>query len=219
MPEIRSEYSAQRIDAQPNPMLIKCIARMTELTPDCQSVVDLGCGKLRHLSCLRAQYRDIILVDTVQQLIRQHKLNGKTSTIPAFVEALRKRKGEKLAVMEYGEFAKTKSLGVHAVFCVAVFDVVLPATRRDLLEVSRRHLVQDGIFVLVIPRNDSSVLRRCTPENVLKDGHVFAHHGIHTFYHNFGDSAALADSMRRRGFRLVEDISSYRQVGLILRKR
>ncbi|MBN1885305.1 MAG: methyltransferase domain-containing protein [Candidatus Krumholzibacteriota bacterium] len=218
MPEIRSDYSAQRINAQPNPMFIKLLSRMSDYSPECARVVDLGCGKLRHLVHLRECYRDITLVDTAHQLSATHKLGSATSTIPMFVDGLRKRKGEKLSVIEFGAFAKAKSLRVHAVFCVAVFDVVPPGTRRALLDATHRHLGPDGLFVLVVPRNDSSILRRCTHDNEFKDGHVFAHHGVHTFYRNFGDSSALAKWIMRRDFDLVDDLSNYRQIGLVMRR-
>jgi len=218
MPEIRSDFSAQRINAQPNPMFVRLLSQMPELAPECRRVVDLGCGKLRHLAQLREYYRDITLVDTVQQLTATHKLGSKVSTIPGFVKGLRRRKSEKLSVIDFGTFAKTKSLRVQAVFCIAVFDVVPPETRRDLLSASRKHLDNGGLFLLVVPRNDSSILRRCTQGNEFKDGHAFAHHGIHTFYRNFRDSAALAKWVARRGFDLVDDASNYRQIGLVMRR-
>lgn len=218
MPKIRSDYSAQRIDAQPNPMLVKCLNRMAELQLGSGSAVDLGCGKLRHLTVLRRRYREITLVDTALQLGREHKLGTKTSTIPEYVDALRKRKGETLTVMEFGEFSKAKPLRVGVVFCVAVFDVVLSSTRRELARAAKRHLRRDGLFVLVVPRNDSSIVRRCTAANAFQDGHVFAHHGVHTFFRNFDDSASLARSVCRQGFTLLHEISVYRQVGLLLRK-
>jgi hypothetical protein len=102
------------------------------------------------------------------------------------------------------------------VVCVAVLDVVLPHVRQALIRASARNLAPTGMCVIIVPRNDSTVLRRCGRDNVYSDGHIFSHHGINTFFHNFREHAPIVRACSKVGLRLLEDASCYRQVCLIL---
>jgi len=82
-----------------------------------------------------------------------------------------------------------------------------------------RNLRDNGLYVVILPRNDSSIIRRCTESNRYQDGHVFSHHGVATFYVNFDDQSVLIRLLQRLGFRLLHDLSNYRQVCLIFVKR
>lgn len=110
------------------------------------------------------------------------------------------------------------NLNLDLVSCVAVMDVVLPHARKSILESAYRNLRVGGILVLVAPRNDSTILRRCTEKNAYSDGYVFPNHGAHTFFHNFRDQTKLIGLCERTGFRVSNDMSVYRHVCLLLQK-
>jgi len=136
-----------------------------------------------------------------------------------FVDLRRRsgKKGKNVCVKTDEQFSNCK-LNLDLIVCVAVMDVVLPRVRRVILESAYRNLRVGGILVLVAPRNDSTILRRCTQDNADSDGHVFANRGTHTFFHNFRDQGKLLKLCERTGLRLLNDMSVYRHVCLLLQK-
>lgn len=217
MPQIRSEYSAQGMSAKPNPMLPKCIARVQELFPSASRIADLGCGKLRHLGLFRRAFREVYLVDTVRQLKRPHMLAGRNRLLEEYTSELDLQSRVSLKVLHTAAFARSRLL-LDAIFAVAVFDVVTRNVRRILSHIAHCNLASEGLFVIIAPRNDSSILRRCSAKNCYEDGHVFYHHGIQTFYHNFANANEIVRLVEKQGFVLVEDLSRYRQLALIFRR-
>jgi hypothetical protein len=88
-------------------------------------------------------------------------------------------------------------------------------TRRAITEAVAHNLANEGVFVVIAPRNDSSIVRRCTKQNAYLDGHVFKHHGIHTFFHNFKTYDDVLNDCEKVGLFLLADLSRYRQVCLL----
>ena len=86
---IKAEYSAQAMNAPPNPMVVKAIDAVREQIPEAAYVADQGCGKLRHFHILRQEFSHLVLVDTESQLTRNIRLDGKAQTIPEYVHSLR----------------------------------------------------------------------------------------------------------------------------------
>jgi hypothetical protein len=166
---------------------------------------------------LQCYSRHICLVDSDFQLSRQGELfsSGRVS-IYEFVgqHALH---GLDLSVVRAEDFA-TSELGLQIIVNVAVLDVVPPAQREAILDAATRNLACGGLFVAIVPRNDASILHRCSPSNVYSDGHIFRHHGVTTFFTNFRNHTALSEGLERRSLSLVADLSTYRQVCLIAEK-
>ena len=211
---LRPEYSAQGMEAPSNPMVEPAICRVRQHDADAATVADQGCGKLRHLKLLLSHFRNVVLVDTEYQLARQVSIAGLVRTIPEYVRhmpAAQRRRIRLLSAMDF-------DAGGHdldAVFSICTFDVVPRATRIELVRSAHRNLKLGGLFVLVVPRNDSTILRRCRDHNRHQDGHVFRHHGVSTFYANFRDHAPLTRMVERGGFRMLHDMSRYRHVCLL----
>ncbi len=113
------------------------------------------------------------------------------------------------------EFAAS-SLSLDLFVCVAAIDVVLPRTRSEMIRSAARNLGESGLRIVIAPRNDSTILRRCNRDNAYYDGHVFHHHGIYTFYRNFRDHSPIVKICKNAGLELKKDLSSYRQVCLVL---
>lgn len=216
---INSEYSAQRSNGPPNPMLVRAMAFAAEMlgrpsTALC--VADQGCGKLRHLRLLGAAYRELVLVDRKPQLDKLQKLYGIETTIRRYAEKP-KRLSCNLVAMTDDEFAAS-DLRLDIVFNVCVFDVVPPGERSLMAAAAHRNLKRGGLFALVIPRNDQSILRRCTAANRYQDGHIFRRGRVTTFYSNFRDLRPLKSQVRCAGFTIRADLSLYRQACLILER-
>lgn len=216
--DIRSEYSAQRMSHPPNPALSWVLSW---IHPDGHRVrklriADLGCGKLRHFKALSAVATDLILVDTEEQLSRTHRDGDREYTVKHFAKsANRARLG--VRAMTSHEFDSSR-LKLDAVFCIAAFDVVLRSVRQDFIRASHRNLREDGIFIVIAPRNDSSILRRCSSDNRYMDGHVFHHHGVTTFFTNFKSINTIKGDCEAVGYQLVADLSRYRHACLVFSK-
>jgi hypothetical protein len=104
--------------------------------------------------------------------------------------------------------------------CVAVMDVVLPADRISITAAAFQNLRDGGYFSVIVPRNDSSIIKRCNDGNRFMDGHVFKNRGHQqrTFYTNYRNQQELIQMGERAGFELIRDQSIYRQVSLIFQK-
>lgn len=217
--EIKPELSAQRMSHPPNPALKKATAAVNRLRGNgiiAGKVADLGCGKLRHFKQLSALSSELYLVDKETQLTNPH-VNGKLHyTVRQFASTKRKFP-HRVHAMSSSEFARSR-LHLDVIFCIAVVDVVLQEERRLLYCLAERNLRSGGYFVLIAPRNDSSILSRCSKANRYRDGHVFHHHGAATFYKNFRSIFSLVRDCASTGLTLVADLSRYRQVSLIFRK-
>lgn len=219
--DIRSEYTAQASTFQPNRMVRLAIGSLyhdksCKVVSKHSKVADQGCGKLRHLGILTDFFQRIHLVDQPVQLTRKQKLFGNSNT--NIIEYVKKKfRNGHIRTMPSTTFSKTK-LNLDLVLNSCVFDVVPPNTRNEMTIAAHCNLRKGGVFVLIIPRNDHNILKRCDHNNKYWDGHMFSHHGIHTFFKNFRDHGPLMKNLKKAGFELLQDLSVYRQVCLILRK-
>jgi SAM-dependent methyltransferase len=183
------------------------------MTSKWQQIGDLGCGKLRHFSILSPLAKQLVLIDTAAQLSATHRDDSTTYTIvEVALEA--SQKGKLTSTNCFEEFAVSR-LNLDLIVCVAVLDVVPRSTRRAILSSAARNLARSGLFVVIVPRNDSTILRRCAAVNKYQDGHTFAHHGVRTFFHNFRDHRPIIKDCTTSGLTLLKDLSRYRQVSLI----
>lgn len=214
---IYPEFSAQRRSHPPNPALKTALAFLRQARPERKTwgrVADLGCGKLRHYDLLLPCSAELYLVDTEEQLSATHFDAGQEYCVRHVAETAREQ-GKKVHALSSAEFA-VANLSLDLVVCVAALDVVVPRTRSEIIRSAARNLGRSGLLIVIAPRNDSTILRRFSPENAYYDGHVFLHHGIHTFYHNFRDHSPILKICKNAGLVLNKDLSSYRQVCLVL---
>jgi len=219
--KVDSSYSAQPSIAKPNPFIIKAIEHIINrellaLNDKDAKVADQGCGKLRHFNILCQYFNTIYFVDTESQLSRHQTLFGLKTNIRECINNL-KINGKSLSVLSDVDFT-CSNLNLDIIFDLCVFDVVLPEIRKAIIFSAHKNLRKDGLFVVIIPRNDQSILDRCKPENKYFDGFIFQHHGVATFYRNFKDFSEILNPILTQGFSLEADLSAYRQICLILRK-
>lgn len=217
---LRPELSAQRRSQTPNPALGAAINFLQGLRgkSGLGRTADLGCGKLRHYAILSGQCTELFLVDTRRQLEVTHRDGDELYTVTEVAER-ETRAGRKVRAVDITTFEEL-ALELDTVFCIAVFDVVTPEVRALLVSAAERNLKRGGCFVLIIPRNDASILRRTGEANRFLDGFVFPRHGVATFFRNF-DKGATIDTIagaEEQGLRLVRDMSRFRQVCLIFEK-
>jgi len=87
-----------------------------------------------------------------------------------------------------------------------------------MIESSFNNLRNKGLFILIVPRNISSILKRCTSKNKHLDGYCFKHHGIMTFYKNFDYVEPLIKILKEIGFIISADLAERQYICLILKK-
>lgn len=219
---IRPEYSAQPTNALANPMAVKAISYLKKnyfKDTDLKSlrVADQGCGKLRHLKILLRYFNIIYLVDTKLQLHRIQRLAGELNTIPEYISNLNIL-GTHISIIDNENFINSM-FNLDIIFNLCNFDVNLTKARNEMLKSAYKNLNNLRYFVLVIPRNDYSITKRCNNANKYQDGYIFKNRDAYTFYRNYKDLNALKNQLKRSNFQLLEDMSIYRQVCLILQKR
>lgn len=214
MPELRTELSAQRIDAQPNPALRRALSWLSNRPGSWEVAVDQGCGKLRHLELLSQAFRRVVLVDTERQLDSTHKLGDRRASIREYVTDIQAVLPARVDTVSASAFSRM-TCNADVVFAVATFDVVPPTTRTEMIHSAERNLKPFGLYVVIAPRNDASILRRCSDENRYEDGHIFAHHGAYTFFRNFHNEEDISSAVTAHRFDLVENLSRYRQACMV----
>ena len=219
---ITSEYSAQGMHSKANPLVQSTLNLLTtnkqfRLKSNLK-IVDMGCGKLRHLNFFTQYAKNIVLVDTAWQIERVQKFGDMTCTMSQYIETL-KNKNCKFEIHKIDDF-EVQNHCADIVVSTAVMDVVLKKARKQIASAAYQNLRPGGYFVVIVPRNDSSILVRCKQENKYQDGFVFKNRGnnIRTFYTNYRDHSKLIKLLANSGFTLIDDLSVYRQVCVILQK-
>jgi hypothetical protein len=219
---VRSSYSAQPSTAKANPFVERSIAYVAEqnlLNAKFHSatVADQGCGKLRHLPVLEKHYRRILFVDTADQFARRQKIfESDNTTIAEYAKGL-KHGRTRVEILTAEEFEKS-NLRLDLILNACVLDVEIPSARKRILRTASQNLKVGGLLLLIVPRNDQTILVRCSNRNKAFDGHAFEHHGIVTFYKNFKDASELIRAGHEAGLDLVADLSVYRQACLIFKR-
>lgn len=223
MIKIYPELSAQATHFQPNPfvrLVLDYLFRHEEFKFDSSAnLIDIGCGKLRHLKIYLEFVSNIFLVDTKYQIERKQKFSGELHTMEEYIKSHVSLK-KKIQILTNEEFKEQETQSDIA-FCVNVLDVVPLKIRKEIGNSAYKNLVKGGVFVVIVPRNDSSILKRCSEKNKFQDGHVFkrSKKDQFTFYKNFRNQKEIIKLYEKFGFSLIEDKSRYRQVCLIFQKQ
>lgn len=216
---LRTENSAQGTKSKPNPFVkstLEILIKEKNSSLDSNiKIVDLGCGKLRHLEIYTPYAKKIILVDTKYQVERLQKFDGTTNAMQGYISSLKSN----ATIVTIDEFSQQNN-NVDIVLNVAVMDAVLSKTRLFLAKSAHRNLRKHGYFIVIVPRNDVSILINCTPKNRYQDGHLISKKGtdFKTFYSNFRDPTTLHKLITTCGFNLYKDFSNYRQICWIFQK-
>ncbi len=213
------EYSAQGTNSKPNPLVRKTLELLTRTgsfgVKKEPEIVDLGCGKLRHLKIFTKFTNRIVLVDTKIQIERTQKFGGTLSTMKDYINATRNGLNVKILTVE--EFEK-RNINADIIYSVAVMDAVQQKTRLQITKSAYNNLKFDKYFVVIVPRNDSSILENCKYENQYEDGYFFKNRDKFTFYVNFRDPTPLLRMIENIGFGLIVDSSRYRYICWIFQK-
>jgi len=216
MIEITPELSAQGIQKGTSAAFRETTERVRQILEqnragDRPLIVEQGCGLLRNVETLLTISSRLVLVDTEYQLSKPHRFYGQNLTIPEFVKNA--WPGHPIRVMTAKEFAE-RCLGAEVIFSVNVFDVVPPQTRTELLAAAQQNLSTSGILAVVVPRNDTWQLRRCTENRRYADGYAMPNRGRFTFYRNW-TNADMETLLTGFGFEVVQDLSRYRHLSVL----
>jgi predicted TPR repeat methyltransferase len=216
MIEITPELSAQGIQKGTSVAFRQLAERVRETLGENDAgekplVVEQGCGLLRNVEVLLTISNRLVLVDTEHQLTKTHSFYGEDLAIPEFVKNT--WTDHDIRILTSKKFGQ-RSLDADVIFSVNVFDVVPPQTREELLAAARRNLSESGILAMVVPRNDTWQLRRCTEDQRYADGYAMPNRGRFTFYHNW-TNAQMKDLLAEWGFEIMEDFSRYRYLSVL----
>jgi SAM-dependent methyltransferase len=182
------------------------------------AVADQGAGRLRHLDVMARTFGCTFVVETRLQLLRRQELFGKPGQRVFDIARIGRDDWCATRPVSAGAFDRSR-LELDVVFSVCVYDAVPSHERPGLARAAYRNLRPGGIYVLIAPRNDASILARCTPENAYDDGHVFTRYGVsRTYFTNFRSTDRLVSVLSASGFEVVSDNSVYRHVWLILQR-
>ncbi len=214
---ISSEYSAQGRNHSKSPGLIRLLSRSSIMRNigEQNCIVDYGCGKLRHFDLLIKLANEYYLVDTKEQLTRVHTESGLSFDFNEYIE--NNSNGSICKIFNNKEFEKI-SLKADIVFSIAVADVIPLNDYSKIIADSYTKLKRGSYFVLVVPRNDTSILRRCTQENLYEEGHLFPRGKYFTYIRNYRDPKPLIDKFEETGFSIIEDLSIFSQICMIFKK-
>lgn len=211
---ISPELSALGIRKAPSPVLPRVFAVIKKMCiKNNPLVVDHGCGQLRNINSLLQFSKRLVLVDTERQITKKHKFFAKDINIRDYIKMKYKQKNIK--VLNEKEFDNFQA-NADFIFSINVLDVVPPKTRGIILEAIKDNLADKGILVLIIPRNDTWTIRRCTPKNRYADGYIFANRGGFTFYKNWCDQSIQA-LIKRHGYKVICDLTTYKYVCILCR--
>jgi SAM-dependent methyltransferase len=223
--EIRWENSAQSKMSPPNPCIVRVIDYFKNVIFQGQDisglrVADQGCGNLRHFEILRRSFRHIVLIDTVLQMNRVHKMGALKITLADYITNLNGHTN-RYQLLNNIEFKRAK-LNLDIVLCACVMDVVPAKVRREVIQSAASNLKRGGYYCVIVPRNDQTITSRCSRSNSYEDGHIFCRQGFCTFYANFSNGAEphshLMKLLKDRFVQLC-DLSVYRQLCLIMQKK
>jgi len=135
-----------------------------------QSVVDLGCGRLRNLGVMREWFANITLVDTEPQC-------KKISSLVPEDEAIRL-----VAVDEF----KAEEREYGAFFLICVLHIIdQPSVREELLRLAESKLREGGFLVVDVPAGEHYYRQRCGEDNKHGDGWAMGKGSSRTFYKNY----------------------------------
>lgn len=157
------------------------------------------------------------MIDTHIQLTKPHRDGRRAFSVVGFAEKENQKRRGWVHPMTVEEFDRSH-LALDVIFSIAVLGVVSPDSRGRIVQAASTNLRVGGYFILIVPRNDSSILKRCTKANACLDGHVFVRRGIVTFYRNFSHTAQLEQLCMRAGLEFVADLSRFRQVCMLWRR-
>lgn len=141
-----------------------------------------------------------------------------TCTMSQYVESV-KTKDVVIELQKIDDF-KVQDHRADIILSIAVMDVVLKEARAQMTLAAYQNLRPGGYFLVIVPRNDSSILVNCRQDNKYQDGFVFRNRGHDslTFYINYRDPSLLSKLLTDNGFALIENRSVFRQICFILQK-
>jgi len=214
---IKTELSALGIKTKQNPMVEKMVKFLKEKEKTIRNllIVDQGCGQLRNTKYFIKMFNNIIIVDTDTQLMKPHILYDEKISIHEYVK--KRWKNYSIKIINSEKFKKTK-VNADVIFSINVLDVTPPKIRKEILNSAHRNLKKDGLFIAIVPRNDTWTLNRCKSAKSFDDGYILKNHNYHTFYRNW-DNKHLKQLLRKNGFYEYENMSKYRQACFICKKR
>src|SRR5260370_26635884 len=138
-------------------------------------------------------------------------VNGKKQTIREFIAANYPK--SRIQILSNKQFALS-AMSAGVVFSTNVLDVTPPETRHEILESATRNLSKRGLFVSIVPRNDSRTLNLCQTAQKYRDGNIFPNKNAFTFYRNWSNKD-LVKLYRKHSLEVVVDISNYRYACMI----
>ena len=155
----------------------------------CKSVIDVGCGRLRHLAALGQSFEKVWVVDTQLQYERTKQ---EFATLMASYPAVQE-------YVPYEEF-KSSALEAEAAMLILVLHVIPRKEERiSLLRSIHKNLRAGGLLFVAVPFGEPYYKQRMTNENKYLDGFVMGASAVKTFHKEFTERQ-LKGLLRQSGF-------------------
>jgi hypothetical protein len=211
---INSELSAQGSNARCNPALRGLIEHMTNNYINADTVAVQAAGKLRNLTIYSEYYDNIFIIETEEQLLKnQVFFEYRNITLSEYINNhalnIRYTTSTQFLLSNYN---------FQIIYNVCAYDVVPFSIRYEMAYSAFNNIAHDGYYIIVIPRNDFSITNRFTINNKYQDGHIFNRNSKKTFMINYKNYDSLINMFEDIGFIIVEDLSIYKYIKLILKK-
>ncbi len=196
-------HNAALSPARPNPLVLEWIRG---LPPD-STAVDFGCGKLRHLLPLAKRVSRVVGIDSEEQLERTITLNNQRVSVCEYVQRVVKN-GRVYPV----EGRAWRRLRFDVGLCTNVLSAIpCRASRRDVL-VGLKGLLRPGSHALITTHYHSDKFEAFADRPGARrhmDGYLIeTRRGTH--FYGVIRPPALKSACRAAGFRVVQDLSTYR---------
>ena len=175
--------------------------------PECYTVLDYGCGKLRYSIPLAKRVREVVAVDSVVQLDKKQLIDGEYTSV-------REYKLDNLAVYDL-DADEWKCKKYDAVLCINVFSAVPSLEeRKRIVENAYSVLEPDGFFLIVVQYRNSYFSQYKSRPNAINyyDGWLIKRKGNkYSFYGMPSEKAviALCSEVGFKSFSVTRNDGSY----------
>jgi 2-polyprenyl-3-methyl-5-hydroxy-6-metoxy-1,4-benzoquinol methylase len=191
---IKSEYAAKSVKQQ-NSWVISFINKL----PTDSVVLDYGCGKLRYTIPLLNRVKEVVAVDSRQQVQRIQKIEESITTLKDYA-----RKKRNLSVLTIEEFNLTNYF--DWAFCTNVLSAIpFEHERIKVLRTIKKALNKNGRALITTQFRNSYFKTYESRENVIKfyDGWLINNKNNYSFY-GIIPPDSLEELCVKSGFNIIE---------------
>ncbi|WP_422478549.1 methyltransferase domain-containing protein [Pleomorphochaeta sp. DL1XJH-081] len=164
------------------------------------TIVDYGCGKLRYTYYLRKKCKQLILVDSEEQLARKQKLFDREISIRELV-----KNDKDIKVLNEQEYAKSQDK-YDIIFIANVLSAIpILEERHKLLENVKNSITQKGYAIFISQYTDTYFKNICYMQGAKEhlDGYL-VNKGKCATYYGILPPVKLSNILEEKGFKILQ---------------